>query len=106
MAIVIGLVLALGLGGFLYLDRAAKKPPPAPPPLTGPARAYARYLKLMNVEMKAHESRSEERRAGKECRSRGSPYHLKKSGIGFLALLTYFGQGYLDSWHGVATLFL
>ena len=56
MAIVIGLVLVLGLGGFFYLDRAAKKPPPAPPPLTGPARAYARNLKLTNVEMKAHES--------------------------------------------------
>jgi hypothetical protein len=27
-------------------------------------------------------------------------------GIGFLAFLTYLGQGYLDSWHGVATLFL
>src|ERR1035438_2601079 len=56
MVIVIGLVLVLGLGGFFYLDRAAKKPPPPPPPLTGPARAYAKYLRLMNVEMKAHES--------------------------------------------------
>ncbi len=56
MAIVIGLVLVLGLGGFFYLDHLAKKPPPAPPPLTGPARAYARNLKLTNVEMKAHES--------------------------------------------------
>jgi hypothetical protein len=56
MAIVIGLVLVLGLGGFLVLDRAAKKEPPAPPPLTGAARAYARNLKLTNVEMKAHES--------------------------------------------------
>jgi len=27
-------------------------------------------------------------------------------GIGFLAFLTYLGQGYLDTWHGVATLFL
>ena len=45
MAIVIGLVLVLGLAGFFYLDRAAKKPPPAPPPLTGPKpRAYARNL--------------------------------------------------------------
>lgn len=26
--------------------------------------------------------------------------------IGFLAFLTYLGQGYLDSWHGIATLFL
>ena len=56
MAIVIGLVLVLGLGGFLLLDRAAKKPPPVPPPLTGAARAYANKLKLTNVEMKAHES--------------------------------------------------
>ena len=56
MAVVIGLVLVLGLGGFLILERAAKKPPPAPPPLTGDARAYARNLKLTNVEMKAHES--------------------------------------------------
>jgi hypothetical protein len=56
MAIVIGLVLLLGLGGFFYLDRAAQKPAPAPPPLTGPARAYAGKLKLTNVEMKAHES--------------------------------------------------
>ena len=56
MAMVIGLVLILGLAGFFFLDRAAKKPPPAPPPLTGEARAYARNLKLTNVEMKAHES--------------------------------------------------
>ncbi len=56
MAIVIGLVLVLGLGGFFYLDHLAKKPPPAPPPLAGPARAYARNLKLTNVEMKANES--------------------------------------------------
>jgi hypothetical protein len=27
-------------------------------------------------------------------------------GVGFLAFLTYLGQGYLDTWHGVATLFL
>jgi hypothetical protein len=27
-------------------------------------------------------------------------------GIGFLAFLTYLGQGYLDTWHGAATLFL
>jgi hypothetical protein len=56
MAIVVGLVLVLGLAGFFFLDRAAKRPPPAPPPLTGEARAYARNLKLTNVEMKAHES--------------------------------------------------
>jgi hypothetical protein len=27
-------------------------------------------------------------------------------GIGFLAFLTYLGHGYLDTWHGIATLFL
>ena len=31
---------------------------------------------------------------------------LLSGGIGFLAFLTYLGQGYLDTWHGVATLFL
>ena len=55
-AIVIVLVLAAGLAGFLYLDRAAKRPPPPPPPLTAEARVYVRYLKLSDVQMKAHES--------------------------------------------------
>lgn len=31
---------------------------------------------------------------------------LVSGGIGFFAFLTYLGQGYLDTWHGVATLFL
>jgi len=31
---------------------------------------------------------------------------LVSGAIGFLAFLTYLGQGYLDTWHGVATLFL
>jgi hypothetical protein len=31
---------------------------------------------------------------------------LFSGSIGFLAFLTYLGQGYLDTWHGVATLFL
>ena len=31
---------------------------------------------------------------------------LLSGAIGFLAFLTYLGQGYLDTWHGVATLFL
>ena len=56
MAIIIGLVLLVGLGVLLYLDRTAKKPPPAPAPLSGEARAYARFLKLSNVQMKANES--------------------------------------------------
>jgi len=56
MVIVIGLVLLAGLGGFFYLDRESKKPVPPPPPLTGPARAYVKYLKITDWEMKAHES--------------------------------------------------
>jgi hypothetical protein len=56
LAIVIVLALAAGLAGFLYLDRAAKRPLPAPPPLTAEARVYVRYLKLSDVQMNAHES--------------------------------------------------
>jgi len=56
LAIVLVLLLAAGLAGFLYLDRAAKQPPPEPPPLTAEARAYVRYLKLSGVQMNAHES--------------------------------------------------
>ena len=56
VVVVIGLALVLGLAGFLYLDRSAKKAPPPPPPLTPEARAYTNNLKLGNVTMKAHES--------------------------------------------------
>lgn len=31
---------------------------------------------------------------------------ISSGSIGFLAFLTYLGQGYLDTWHGVATFFL
>ena len=55
-AIVICLVLALGVGGFFFLERISKQPPPPSPPLTGEARAYSRNLKLSGVEMQAHES--------------------------------------------------
>ena len=33
------------------------------------------YIELAELDQQAHESRSEERRVGKECRSRWSPYH-------------------------------
>ena len=56
MAIVISLVLALGIAGFVFLERASKQPPPVPPPLTGEAKAYVKNLRLSNVDMKAHES--------------------------------------------------
>jgi len=56
MAIVIAMVLALGIAGFFFLERASRQPPPPPPPLTDEAKAYVRNLKLANVDMKAHES--------------------------------------------------
>jgi len=55
MAVIAGVVLALGAAGFWYLDRVSKQPPPAPPPLTGDAKAYVRNLKLSGVDMSAHE---------------------------------------------------
>lgn len=54
-AIVIAVLVAVGAAGFWYLDRAAKQPPPAPPPLTGEARAYVSKLKLSDVDMGARE---------------------------------------------------
>ncbi|MGB7758389.1 MAG: DUF3426 domain-containing protein [Bryobacteraceae bacterium] len=57
-AIVMGLLLAAGAGGFLYWDRLSRQGPPAPPPLTGEARAYIHngFLKISDSDMQAHES--------------------------------------------------
>ncbi len=62
--VVIGAVLALGVGAFFYLEQAARKPVPPPPPLTGPAKEYVRNLKFVSADgstpespaMVAHES--------------------------------------------------
>jgi hypothetical protein len=56
VAIVISLVLALGIAGFIFLERASKQPVPPPPPLTDEAKAYVKNLRLAKVDMKAHES--------------------------------------------------
>jgi hypothetical protein len=64
MVLVIVVVAVAGLAGFWYLDRASRQPPPGPPPLTGPARAYVRFLKFVAADgrtaespvMEAHES--------------------------------------------------
>ncbi|HEY2013570.1 MAG TPA: DUF3426 domain-containing protein [Bryobacteraceae bacterium] len=64
VAIVIGVVVVAGLAGFLYLERAATQPPAAPPPLTGPAKEYVKFLKFVSADgqtvespqMTAHES--------------------------------------------------
>jgi hypothetical protein len=54
--IVIALVVILGAGFFLYLDRLSHRPPAPPPPLTGDAKAYVRSLRLLDVDMQKHES--------------------------------------------------
>jgi hypothetical protein len=64
VAIVIAVVLAAGLGGFYYLNQRAKQSPPAPPPLTGDAKAYLKHLRFVAADgqtpespkMTAHES--------------------------------------------------
>ena len=64
MMLVIVLVALVGLAGFWYLDRASRQTPPGPPPLTGPAREYVRFLKFVAADgqtaespvMAAHES--------------------------------------------------
>ncbi len=63
-ALVAGAALLAGLAGFLYLNHAASRPPAAPPPLTGPAKDYVRYLRFVSADgqrpespqMTAHES--------------------------------------------------
>jgi len=52
----VGLVVILGAGCFLYLDRVSHRPPPAPAPLTPEAKAYVHSLQLMDVDMQKHES--------------------------------------------------
>ncbi len=56
VVMVIGVVLALGVGAFLYLEQASRKPVPPPPPLTGPAKEYAKYLKFVSADGAAAES--------------------------------------------------
>jgi len=55
-AVVVSLAVILGAGFFIYLDRASHRPPPAPAPLTGVAKAYVRNLQLKDVDMQKHES--------------------------------------------------
>jgi Protein of unknown function (DUF3426) len=54
-AIIVAALISVGAAGFWYLDRAAKQPSPAPPPLTEEARGYVSKLKLSDVDMGARE---------------------------------------------------
>ena len=56
VAIVIGVVLAVGLGGFLYLNQRASQPAPPPPPLTGDAKAYLKHLRFVSADGSEAES--------------------------------------------------
>ena len=57
VAVFVGaLVVILGGGFFLFLDRISHRPPPPPAPLTSEAKAYTRNLQLADVEMQKHES--------------------------------------------------
>src|SRR5579872_2275838 len=64
MAIVAGIVVLVGLGGFLYLERLSRQPPPGPAALTGAAKAYVKYLRFvaddgvtpLQPKMESHES--------------------------------------------------
>jgi hypothetical protein len=64
VAIVVGIVGIAGLAGFLYLNQAANRPPVPPPPLSGAAKEYVKYLKFVSADgkspeapaMEAHES--------------------------------------------------
>lgn len=55
---VIATVLVAGAAGLWYLDRASKRPLPAPAPLTGDAKTYVRggFLPITEAAMEAHES--------------------------------------------------
>src|SRR5258705_12369292 len=71
-------------------ERESVEPKPAAPSeiVANPRRPSVPLLVISSVLLAAwliYLLRSEERRVGKECRSRWSPYHLKKEleGIGF-----------------------
>src|SRR5687767_16019089 len=58
--------------------RSNRPPKPPSPPMT-PRRSVLRANGLMcSTNASPASMRSEERRVGKECRSRWSPYHYKK----------------------------
>ena len=64
MAVVAGIVVLVGLGGFWYLERLSRQGPPGPAPLTGAARAYVKNLRFVGADgvtpeapvMASHES--------------------------------------------------
>ena len=77
--IVISGLVVLGVGTFLihYKNKSKKSENETIAPYTRPAQERIKFAKV-NTDIKTtpiSTSRSEERRVGKECRSRWSPYH-------------------------------
>ena len=56
VAIIIGVVLVLGLGAFLYVNKRASEPAAPPPPLTGDAKAYLKHLRFVSADGSEAES--------------------------------------------------
>ena len=66
--------MAKKVEGYIKLQIPAGKATPAPP--VGPALGqHGVNIVQFTKEFNAKTARSEERRVGKECRSRWSPYH-------------------------------
>jgi hypothetical protein len=55
-AIAIAVILIAGLGGVFYLNHRAQQPAPPPPPLTGDAKNYLKYLRFVAEDGKTPES--------------------------------------------------
>src|SRR6266508_6188837 len=58
----------------------------------GPRCRYRRRLRTADRAPPRRRRRSEERRVGKECRSRWSPYHYKKKPLA--VIITYYDVRY------------
>src|SRR2546430_11419132 len=89
-AVAAGLVVLLGIGGVWWLGAHPVARPPALREYATPKgrRAVFRLLDGTEITLNADSRpgvpvRSEERRVGKEWRSRWSPYHLKKKIVCF-----------------------
>jgi len=68
-------VVCEAFGGPEVLALREVPDPPPPGPGEVQVRIRARGVQYVDVLMLAGKYRSEERRVGKECRSRWSPYH-------------------------------
>jgi len=87
--IVAVLGLVAGLAGFLYLNHAARQPPPPVPPLTGAAKEYVRhgFLPISDFHMEAHES------------------YLKQQVVEITGKIGNTGDRVIDTWRSSASVY-